>query len=103
MSGIRAAFEAALNLGVLFLLIRKPSLLPLVLPLLLLIATEARFQNPAVEASSTHHLFGLLLPTMIRCSDSPTPQGGEALNQPSDGLSSTRVAHELPRMRTSCA
>ena len=92
---------AALNLEVLFLLIRK--LLPLPLLLLLLIATQARFQNLSVEASSTNHLFGHVFPTMIRCSDSLTSQGGEALNQPSDGLSSTRVAHELPRMRTSCA
>ena len=103
MSEICEAVEAALNLVVLILLLRKLLPLLLLLLLLLLIATQARFQNHAVEASSTHHLFGLLLPTMIRCSDSPTSQGGEALNQPSDGLSSTRVGHELPRMRTSCA
>ena len=60
-------------------------------------------KNPAVEASSTNHLFGLHCQTMIRCSDSPTFQGGKAPNQPSDGLSSTRVAHGLPCMRTSCA
>ena len=53
----RGAFEAAMNLAVLFLLSRKPLLLPLVL--LLLIATSARFRNPAVEAHSTNHLFGL--------------------------------------------
>jgi len=41
--------------------------------------------------------------TMIRGSDSPTLRGGKAPNQPSDGLSSTRVAHGLPCMRTSCA
>jgi hypothetical protein len=55
VTGVRASFEAASNLGILFLLIRKL----LLLLLLLLIATEARFQNPAVEASSTSHLFGL--------------------------------------------
>ena len=49
----------ALNLAFLFLLSRKPLLLLLVLPLLLLIAASARFQNPAVEARSTNHLFGL--------------------------------------------
>jgi len=49
----------ALSLAVLFLLIRKPLLLLLVLLSLLLIATSARFQNPAVEARSTNHLFGL--------------------------------------------
>lgn len=64
-------------------------------------ATAARFQNLAVEASSTNHLFGFS--TMIRCSDSPTLRGGKAPNQPSDGLFSTRVAHGLPCMRTSCA
>jgi hypothetical protein len=58
VSVIREAFEAALNLG-LFLLSRKFLLLLLLLPLLLLIATSARFQNPAVEARSTNHLFGL--------------------------------------------
>ena len=61
------------------------------------------WQNHPVDARSTNHLFGLQLPTMIRCSVSPTLRGGKALNQPSDGLSSTRVAHELPCMRTSCA
>ena len=101
MTEISEAVDAALNLAVLFLLIRK--LLPLPLLLLLLIATQARFQNHAVEASPTNHLFGHSFPTMIRCSDSRTSPGGEALNQPSDGLSSTRVGHELPRMRTSCA
>ena len=103
MSEISEAVEAALHLAVLFLLIRELLLLLLVLPLLLLIATQARFQNHAVDARSTNHLFGLELPNMIRCSVSPTLQGGKAPNQPSDGLSSTRVAHELPCMRTSCA
>jgi len=60
MSVIRGPFEAALNLTVLFLLSRKPLLLFLVLLLLVLMATSARFQNPAVEARSTNHLFGLL-------------------------------------------
>jgi len=41
--------------------------------------------------------------TMLRCSDSSTLRGGKAPNQPSDGLFSTRVAHGLPCMRTSCA
>ena len=44
-----------------------------------------------------------VLSTMIRCSDSPTLRGGKAPNQPSDELFSTRVAHGLPCMRTSCA
>jgi hypothetical protein len=59
VSVIREAFEAALNLVVLILVIRKLLPLVLLLPLLLLIATSARFQNPAVETRSTNHLFGL--------------------------------------------
>src|SRR5438105_14045889 len=42
------------------------------------------FQNPTMELGSTNHLFGLLLPTMIRCSDSPTARGGKAPNHSND-------------------
>jgi hypothetical protein len=43
MSKVSEALDAALNLEVLFLLIRKLLLLPLLLTLLLLMATQARF------------------------------------------------------------
>ena len=49
-------------------------------------STKARFQNRAVELGSTNHLSGHSTPTMIRCSDSPTVQGGKAPNQPNDDL-----------------
>lgn len=63
--------------------------------------TKARCMNLAVETGSTNHLFGHLLPTMIRFSDAAIARGSKAPNQPSDGLASTRVAPGLPCLRTS--
>jgi hypothetical protein len=67
------------------------------------ISTKARCVNLAVESSSTNHLFGHLLPTMILFSDAAIARGSKAPNQPNDGLASTRVAPGLPCLRTSCA
>src|ERR1700730_14191192 len=67
------------------------------------IATKARCVNRAVESGSTNHLFGHLLPTMIRSSDAAIARGSKAPNQPSDELAFTRVAPGLPCLRTSRA
>ena len=67
------------------------------------ISTKARSLNLAVETGSTNHLFGHVLPTMIRFSDTAIARGSKAPNQPSDELAFTRVAPGLPCLRTSCA
>src|SRR5882762_9397592 len=67
------------------------------------ISTKARCMNPAVDSGSTNHLFGHVLPTMIRFSDAAIARGSKAPNQPSDELALTRVAAGLPCLRTSCA
>jgi hypothetical protein len=67
------------------------------------ISTKARFVNPAVESGSTNHLFGHLLPTMIRSSDAPITRGSKAPNQNLGELALTRVPPGLPCMRTSRA
>src|ERR1700694_6304061 len=67
------------------------------------ISTKARFVNPTVDFGSTNHLFGHVLPTMIRFSDAAIARGSKGPNQPSDGLACTRVAPGLPCLRTSCA
>ncbi len=64
--------------------------------------TKARLVNPAVEAVSTTHLFGLITPTMIRASNSPPVQGGKVPNQSDDELSSTSVLTGLPCMGARC-
>jgi hypothetical protein len=87
VSGISDVFVLPLSLEVLIFTYSKA----VAVVFALAHATAARFQNHSVEASSTSHLFGLVVPTMIRYSDSPTLQGGKAPNQPSDGLFSTRV------------
>jgi hypothetical protein len=55
------------------------------------ISTKARSVNPAVESGSTNHLFGHLLPTMIRCSDAAIARGSKAPNPASDELAFLRV------------
>src|SRR5260370_19870183 len=67
------------------------------------ISTKARCVNRAVESGSTNHLFGHLLPTMIRSSDAAITRGSKAPNQASDGLAPTRVPPGLPCLRTSRA
>lgn len=43
-------------------------------------STKARFQNLAVDHSVPPAIYSVTeLPTMIRCSDSPTARGGKAL------------------------
>jgi len=94
VSEISVAVVVALN-SFSFLLIGKN------LILLLLTRPQLAFRIPRwkLVPPTIYSVFS----TMIRCSDSPTLRGGKAPNQPSDGLFSTRVAHGLPCMRTSCA
>jgi hypothetical protein len=79
--------------------------LPLLLPLLFAHATKARFQNPAVERVVPPTIYPVtVLPTMIRCSDSPTFfREARRPISPTMTYCFTRVAHGLPCMRTSCA
>src|SRR5216683_1948562 len=67
------------------------------------ISTKARCVNRAVETGSTNHLFGHVVPTMIRFSDAAIARGSKAPNQASDGVAATRVPPGLPCLRTSCA
>src|SRR5271157_2012029 len=66
-------------------------------------------QGPLTEScggttGSTNHLFDRLLPTMIRCSDSPTFLGeARCPIRPTMSYWPTRVPLGLPCMRTSCA
>ncbi len=59
--------------------------------------------NPAVETGSTNHLFGHLLPTMIRSSDAAIARGSKVPNQANDEFAFIRVPPGLPCLRTSCA